>query len=151
MITLSQLKNTTRPRKKIQRVGRGPSSKRGKTCCRGVKGAGSRSGWKKREGYEGGQMRLFMKLPTKGFTRGRFIVPSLSINLGWIEKHFAEGETVSLKTLLEKGIAPGYVKSLKILAFGELKKKVKIEANSFSKEALAKLGKDKISYKVIND
>ncbi len=72
MITLGSLKNPTRKRRSVKRVGRGPGSGKGKTCGRGEKGAGARSGYKRRYGYEGGQFRTFMKLPIRGFSNAMF-------------------------------------------------------------------------------
>lgn len=150
MTSLHQLKNHSRPKKKIQRVGRGPGSKRGKTSCRGHKGDKSRSGYKRREGKEGGQLPLFRKLPTRGFTRGRFLKEHLAINLGMIEALYNEGETVNFTSLFQKGLAsrqlPG---GIKILGGGELTKKVKIEAHAFSKSALEKLEKGPSTFKKI--
>ena len=151
MISLSDLRNTHRPRKKVQRVGRGIGSKRGKTCCRGVKGDGSRRGYKRRFGYEGGQLPLYRKLPVRGFTNGRFTSDVYSINLSLIEKLYKSGEVVNLASLREKGYAPRAPgEGLKILANGELTKKVTIEAHAFSKEALVKLESAKISFKQIS-
>jgi large subunit ribosomal protein L15 len=152
MIQLNGLQNTTRPRKKIQRVGRGPGSGRGKTSCRGHKGDGSRSGYRRRFGYEGGQVPLYKKLPCRGFTRGRFTkTVLLSINLGDIDKLYSDGEIVNFATLREKGvISKSEFGGVKILSKGELSKKVKLEAHSFSKEAASKLEKSKISFKVLN-
>jgi large subunit ribosomal protein L15 len=150
MINLSSLTNTHRPKKKVQRVGRGLGSKRGKTCCRGVKGDSARRGYKSRFGYEGGQLPLFRKLPVKGFPNGRFKNEVYTVNLSLIEQHYKDGETVNLETLRQKGFGPREVGGgLKILSNGELKKKVVIEANAFSKGAVEKLEKGKISYKVI--
>jgi len=136
--------------KRCKRLGRGIGSKRGKTCCRGQKGAGSRSGYKRRYGNQGGQLPLYRKLPTRGFTRGRFIKEHIAINLTFIETHFADGEEVSLKTLQEKkrvkNRLPG---GLKILANGELKKKVTIRATAISKEAVKKLEKENIPFEII--
>jgi len=151
MIDLSQLKDTSRPRKKVQRVGRGIGSKRGATSGRGGKGDSARQGYRKRFGYEGGQVPLYRKLPIRGFTRGRFVKPSMAIGLATIEAHFKDGEIVNLATLREKGLIdrrlPG---GIKILANGELKKKVTIEAHAFSEAALKKLEEKKISHKVIS-
>jgi large subunit ribosomal protein L15 len=150
MITLSSLANTHRPKKKIQRVGRGVGSKRGKTCCRGVKGDGARRGYKRRFGYEGGQLPLFRKLPVKGFTNGRFKSEVHTINLSLINMLYKDGETVSLETLRQKGYGPREAGGgLKILSDGDLDKKVIIEARAFSKGAIEKLEKGKISYKVV--
>ena len=150
MILLSALTNTHRPKKKIQRVGRGVGSRRGKTCCRGSKGDSSRRGYKRRFGYEGGQLPLYRKLPIRGFANGRFTSDVYAINLSLIEQLYNDGETVNLKTLREKGYAPRAPGGgLKVLSGGEVTKKVIVEAHAFSKEALAKLEKAKISVKKI--
>lgn len=146
MITLSNLKNTTRPKKKIQRVGRGQGSGRGKTSCRGEKGDGSRSGYKRRYGKEGGQLPLFRKLPCRGFSNVQFANDTYAINLGMLEQLYNDGETVNLETLRQKGVlSENRVVALKILAEGELTKKVKIEAHRYSESAKAKLEKAHIA------
>lgn len=150
MITLSQLANTHRPKQKVQRVGRGVGSKRGKTCCRGNKGDKARQGFKNSFGQEGGQIPLYKKLPTRGFTNGRFTSCVFAINLQMIEKLYQDGEVVSLVTLQEKGVAPRRISGgLKILSNGELTKKVTIEARSFSQATEEKLKKQGISYQKI--
>ncbi len=144
---LNNLKNTF-VRKKTKRRGRGPASGQGKTSGRGEKGANSRSGYTRRYGYEGGQMRLFMKLPHRGFSRGRFIEDSFSINLDQIDQYFSDGEVVNFQSLFEKGLAKRKeLKFVKVLSRGDLSKKVTIEAHGFSKEAIKKLEKNKIAYK----
>ncbi|MBS0630066.1 MAG: 50S ribosomal protein L15 [Verrucomicrobia bacterium] len=147
MISLANLTNTHRPKKKIQRVGRGVGSGRGKTCTRGHKGDKSRSGYKRHEGREGGQLPLHRKLPTRGFTRGLFHKESLAINLSLIERLYENGEIVNFETLRQKGIAPRELPGgIKILGSGELKKKVSIEANQYSEAAQAKLEKSGIKF-----
>ena len=91
MTDLSTLKDTSRPRKKVQRVGRGIGSKRGATSGRGGKGDSARQGYRKRFGYEGGQVPLYRKLPIRGFTRGRFVKASQAIGLSLIEAHYEDG------------------------------------------------------------
>jgi large subunit ribosomal protein L15 len=151
MMSLSTLANTHRPRKKVQRVGRGLGSKRGKTCCRGVKGDKARRGYKSRDGHEGGQLPLYRKLPTKGFVNGRFKSEVYAINLGILNQLFKDGDTINFKTLRERGYAPREAGGgLKILAQGKLEKKVTVvEAHAFSKGALEKLEKAKIPIKVL--
>jgi large subunit ribosomal protein L15 len=153
MINLSNLQNTHRPRKKVQRVGRGIGSKRGKTACRGGKGYSARSGSKVRLGYEGGQLPLYRKLPRRGFGNGMFRKNTHAINLSLIELLFNDGEVVNLFTLREKGhgYAPkDIVGGLKILSNGSITKKVIIQANEFSKGAIAKLDEANISYEIIS-
>lgn len=149
MFNLSNLKNTTRPTKTVRRVGRGTGSKRGKTSGRGGKGDSARQGYRKRFGYEGGQVPLYRKLPIRGFTRGTFVKPSVAVSLKTLEENYQDGETVNLLTLREKGLIPRKLPGgVKILANGELTKKVHIEANSYSEAAIAKLQEKKISHTV---
>jgi large subunit ribosomal protein L15 len=150
MMNLSQLSNSHRPYQKPKRVGRGVGSKKGKTCGKGNKGDKSRQGHKFRFGYEGGQLPLYKKLPTRGFTNGRFTSVNFAINLGMIDKLYNDGEVVSLKTLQEKGFAPRRVPGgLKILSNGELTKKVTIEAVGFSEGAQQKLKALGLSFKEV--
>jgi large subunit ribosomal protein L15 len=151
MLTLSSLKNTHRPTKNVQRVGRGNGSKRGKTCCRGHKGDKSRSGYKRRYGHEGGQLPLYKKIPTRGFSNARFKSKIFTLNLSDIEDNFKDGETVSIETLIAKRIATqAYTGGLKVLSMGELTKKVEIEAVAISAPAQEKLNKNKISFKLLS-
>jgi large subunit ribosomal protein L15 len=150
MNILSNLKNSSRVRKLVQRVGRGVGSKRGKTSTRGHKGQGSRRGSRMRYSYEGGQMRLFRKLPHRGFTRGKFIQQQIIVNFNMIDKFFNDGDTVNPESLLQKGLISSYRPGgLKILAKGDLNKKVRIEADAFSQAAVSKLEAKKIAYKIL--
>lgn len=147
MHSLSQLKNTSRPPKKSRRIGRGIGSKRGATSGRGGKGDSHRQGYSKRYGYEGGQVPLYRKLPIRGFTRGKFVKPTAAISLSTIEAYFKNGETVTQETLREKGLIPRRTPGgIKILANGELTKKVKIEAHHYSEAAEQKLKDKGISF-----
>ena len=150
MTDLSKLQNTTRPAKNSRRVGRGPGCKRGKTCGRGSKGDKSRRGYDHRYGYEGGQVPLYRKLPVRGFTRGRFEKPSREITLARINEHFSDNETVNLQTLREKGLIPRSLPGgFKIIATGNLEKKVKIEARFISEGAKKILEANSIEFKLI--
>lgn len=149
MISLATLRNTSRPKKRTKRVGRGPGCGLGKTCGRGEKGAGARSGYKRRFGYEGGQFRTFMKLPQRGFSNARFRRPYDTINLGQIDAMFSDGDVVELDSLVYHGFLSGKTYGLKILGDGELTKKVRIEAHAYSKSAWEKLRSAKISCVVL--
>ncbi len=150
MISLESLSNTHRPRKKVQRVGRGFGSHRGKTCKRGGKGDKARSGYKRRYGNEGGQLPLYRKLPCRGFTNERFKNKTYAINFNLINKIFEDGELVNFETLRQKGYAPrDSIVGLKILAGGELLKKVRIEATAFSATAKAYFEENKIQYTLV--
>ena len=147
---LSNLKDTTRISKVGKRVGRGIGSGKGKTCGRGHKGSGSRSGYTRRMGYEGGGMRLFKKLPTRGFTRGRFSSKVIcALNFCDIERLFNDNETVNISTLIEKNHIKDDVKFLKILSKGDISKKIVIEAHFYSEASIRKLDEKKVKYKVI--
>lgn len=151
MVTLASLQDTCRYRKKVQRKGRGPGSGRGKTCGRGEKGAGSRSGWKSRLGYEGGQFRLYCKVPIRGFNQNQFRKPYDTVNLEQLDFMFNDGDVVDLQALYDKGFLNGVTYGLKILGKGELKKKVTIHADAISESAREKLTHAKIAFTVAND
>ena len=136
---LNELKNTSRPYKRRKLLGRGVGSKRGKTSCRGHKGAGSRSGWKSRARYEGGQLSLFRKLPIRGFNNIQFNKKYDVINLYQISEWYNDGDVVNLLTLREKNIFKGISYGLKILGYGDITKKLTVEACCFSATAKEKL------------
>ena len=142
MSILSTLKNISLVKRNIKRLGRGVGSKKGKTCARGHKGYGSRSGYKRRYGDEGGQFPLYRKVPCRGFTRGRFKKAHYAINLSMIEKIFNDGEVVSYETLRKKRLCPQALPGgIKVLGDGELNKKVTIEVHAISKTAEEKITK----------
>lgn len=123
-----QIKN-----KKRKRVGRGISSGRGKTAGRGTKGQKSRTGFRNKRGFEGGQNPLVLRLPKKrGFKNFRK-ESYLAVNLADLN-NFKDGETVNEIKLKEGGII-SRIGPVKILGRGELKKKLTVEASSFSKKA----------------
>lgn len=124
-----------RPRK---RVGRGPGSGNGKTAGRGHKGQKSRSGYSRRYGFEGGQMPLVRRIPKRGFFNV-FRVDYQVVNLRDLERVFADGDEVNATTLVEKGLIRRGPKPVKILATGDLSKKLSIVADKFSGSARSKI------------
>jgi len=129
--------------KKI-RVGRGIGSGKGKTSGRGHKGQKSRSGVAIKS-FEGGQMPLYRRLPKRGFNSIRKNILG-KINLGkvqyFIEKNsISNTDKINLDLLKKLNIVNKNSKKLKILGSGEIKNKVIIEANFFSKSAKDKLEK----------
>lgn len=117
------------------RVGRGQGSGKGGTSTRGHKGAKSRSGYKRKIGFEGGQMPLQRRLPKWGF-KSLNRVEYKAINLDAIQT-LAEGnnlDKVTLADLRAAGLA-GRNQPVKILAGGEISKAVTVEANAFSQAA----------------
>jgi len=128
------------PYKTRTRVGRGIGSGKGKTCGRGHKGWGARSGSSRRPGYEGGQMPIYRRVPKRGFTNARFRTDYTIINVGALEA-FAEGETVDLQAVLHRGLVSMNTEYLKVLGNGELARKLTVRAHKFSKSAEEKIKK----------
>ena len=136
--TISQIKV------KKMRVGRGIGSGKGKTSGRGHKGQKSRSGVAIKS-FEGGQMPLYRRLPKRGFNSIKKIKVG-KINLGKIQlfieqKKINKSEKISLDLLKKLKIINKNSIKLKILGFGEVKEKINIEADLFSKSAKIKLEK----------
>ncbi len=118
-----------------RRIGRGPGSGLGGTSTRGHKGAKARSGYKKKIGFEGGQMPLQRRVPKFGFKNINH-KEYLAVNLSTLQKLVdKKGWTeIGIAQLVEAGLTNGNEK-VKILANGELKSKVTVKANAFSKTA----------------
>jgi large subunit ribosomal protein L15 len=118
------------------RRGRGHGSGNGKTAGKGHKGQKARSG-QPRIGFEGGQMPLYRRLPKRGFKNvGRAEIET--INLSSLEA-FDDGADVTVEALLEKGIIRDAKDGVKVLANGELTKKVNVAVNAYSASAKAKI------------
>ena len=132
--TLKPAKGSTHSRR---RLGRGPGSGLGGTPTRGPKGAMARCGYKKKIGFEGGQMPMQRRLPKYGFNN-IFRVEYKGINLSVLQElaETKNWEKITPKELHEAG----YISKkqlVKILGKGELKAKLEVEANAFSKSAQA--------------
>lgn len=147
MQTLDSLKDTCRSRKVPKRLGRGPGSKLGKTCGRGQKGMGARAGVKWRHGYEGGQFRLFMKLPIRGFNNANYKKQFTTVNLYQIEEIYNDGDVVNAETLKAFGFITDATLPVKLLGNGVLTKKVVIDVHSASNGAKEKLSQANIELK----
>jgi len=118
-----------------RRIGRGAGSGLGGTSTRGHKGAKSRSGYKRKIGFEGGQMPLQRRVPKAGFKNINH-KEYFAVNLSTLQK-IAEEKNLT-KIGIEELKAAGFYKNgmqVKILGNGELKVKIDVEANSFSKTA----------------
>jgi large subunit ribosomal protein L15 len=120
-----------------KRVGRGEGNGHGKTCCRGHKGAGARSGYSLRPGFEGGQMPLFRKLPQRGFNRSRFQTPCAVINLYDLDK--ISGDVVDLSTLKKAGLIRSNSTLAKLLGNGSVDRPYKVKLAACSKSAREKI------------
>jgi large subunit ribosomal protein L15 len=121
-----------------KRVGRGPGSGNGKTAGRGYKGAQSRSGWKYKRGFEGGQMPLHRRVPKRGFTN-IFRTEYDVVNLDQLEKLFDKGATVTVESLRDAGIVSSRTALVKVLGRGEVTKALTVQAHKFSGKAAEKL------------
>ena len=124
--------------KRRRRVGRGTGSRRGKTCGRGHKGAGSRAGLKAVSLSEGGQMPLFRRLPKRGFNNQKFAVRCEIVNVCQLER-FEDGATVGMEQLSDAGLIDSMKSKVKILGKGDLTKKLEVAAHKFSKSAEQKI------------
>lgn len=125
-----------------KRVGRGIGSGLGKTSGKGHKGQNARSGGGVRQGFEGGQLPLFRRLPKRGFTNAMFKKEYAVINLSDLNK-FEDGATVSPELLKEMGLVKKQLDGIKVLGNGKLEKKLVVKAHKFSnvaKEQIEKLG-----------
>lgn len=118
-----------------RRIGRGPGSGLGGTSTRGHKGAKARSGYKRKIGFEGGQMPLQRRVPKFGFKNINHR-EYLAVNLQTLQQLAEEKSLtkIGLAELVEAGITNGK-KLVKILGKGELTAKIDVEANAFSKTA----------------
>ncbi|MBM7716950.1 50S ribosomal protein L15 [Siminovitchia sp. FSL H7-0308] len=138
---LHELKPAEGARKERNRVGRGIGSGNGKTAGRGHKGQNARSGGGVRPGFEGGQTPLFQRLPKRGFTninRKEYAIVNLDVL-----NRFEEGTEVTPELLIETGVVRNEKSGVKILAKGNIEKKLTVKANKFSsaaKEAIEAAG-----------
>ena len=130
---LNELKPVAGATKNRKRVGRGPGSGTGKTSGRGSKGQLARSGGKTRPGFEGGQLPFFQRLPKRGFknyTRKEYAI----VNLSDLDM-FNDGDVVTPELLVANNVLKKLKSGVKVLANGELTKKLTVKANVFSKAA----------------
>ena len=136
---LNELRDNEGATKRKKRVGRGPGSGMGKTAGRGIKGQKSRSGVAI-NGYEGGQMPLYQRLPKRGFNkpnRKKFAV----VNLGMIQKFIDAkkidaGQTITEDTLVESGLVRRKLDGVRVLAKGEVTAKLTLDVTGASKSAV---------------
>lgn len=123
--------------KKRKRVGRGCSSGHGFTSGRGSKGQNARAGGGVKASFEGGQMPLYRRIPKRGFNnifkKDYSIVNIEKLNM------FNDGDIVSSKELISKGVIKKVGDGIKILAKGSLTKKLIIKANKFSQKAVKEI------------
>ena len=135
---INELKSTLISRKKSKRLGRGSGSGHGKTSGRGVKGQKSRSGVSI-NGFEGGQMPLYRRLPKRGF-KNPFKIKTQQINFtilnNIIKKYNLNRELIKESELFEKKILKKSKGKLKLLNVGDIDKPINIEISFASKKAV---------------
>jgi large subunit ribosomal protein L15 len=136
---LHELRDNEGAVRKKKRVARGPGSGKGKTAGRGIKGQKSRSGVAI-NGYEGGQMPLYQRLPKRGFNKPnqkKFAV----VNLGLIEKFIEAGKLdakaeINEDALVASGLVRRKLDGIRVLAKGDIKSKVTLNVTGASKSAV---------------
>jgi large subunit ribosomal protein L15 len=134
-------------RKDRKRIGRGLGSGKGRYSGRGIKGQKSRSGSAKmRAGFEGGQMPLYMRVgKQRGSTSkdampiGPFRTYSVPVNVRDLARVFADGDTVNIESMVEKGLIKNTRADVKVLGNGELTIKLAVTAHAFSASAREKI------------
>ena len=137
---LSTVHQGVHKHKKKKRVGRGPGSGHGKTASRGAKGQYASAGAKKPiSSFEGGQMQLFRRIPKRGFSHASWDKFFHIVNIGDLDAHFNDGDTVDAAQLKQVGLAKGPADGVRILGTGELTKKLVVKAHHFSKSAAEKI------------
>ena len=132
---LSPAPGSNRP---VKRIGRGPASGQGKTAGKGHKGQKARAGRGMNPGFEGCQMPLQRRLPKRGFNN-IFAKEIAIVNVAALDAAFDNGAVVDAAALIEKGLVKKELDGIKILAHGELTKKLTVKAHAFSAEAKAKI------------
>lgn len=137
-MSLSNLKPPKGAKHRKTRVGRGHGSGSGKTAGRGHKGAKSRSGFKFKRGFEGGQMPLHRRVPKRGF-HNPFRVEYDVVNLDALGERFDAGAVVTPESLREAGLLRTSGRPVKILARGDLTKALTVRAHKFSGKAAEKI------------
>jgi len=137
-MSLSNLHPPHGAKRPQKRVGRGPGSGHGKTASRGHKGAKSRSGFRRKRGFEGGQMPLHRRLPKRGF-RNPFRVEYAVVNLDMLVEVFDAGSDVTPELLRQRGLVRDARAPIKVLARGEVSKQLSVHAHKFSAAAAKKI------------
>jgi large subunit ribosomal protein L15 len=137
-MSLNNLRPPRGARRDRKRVGRGPGSGHGKTASRGSKGAKSRSGFRFKRGFEGGQMPLHRRVPKRGF-HNPFRVEYAVVNLDTLAEVFDAGSSVTPELLRERGLVRHASAPVKVLGRGEIAKQLTVHAHKFSGSAAEKI------------
>jgi large subunit ribosomal protein L15 len=137
-MSLNNLRPPKGAKQPKKRVGRGPGPGHGKTASRGSKGAKSRSGFRFKRGFEGGQMPLHRRVPKRGFTNP-FRVEYAVVNLDQLSEVFESGSSVTPELLRERGLVRDATAPVKVLGRGDISKPLTVKAQKFSESASQKI------------
>jgi large subunit ribosomal protein L15 len=135
---LSNLKPAEGSKHSKKRVGRGQGTGQGVQAGRGHKGAKSRSGFKFKRGFEGGQMPLHRRIPKRGF-HNPFRTEYAVVNLDALAERFDADTVITPELLRERGLIHGTRQPIKVLARGDIAKKLTVRAHKFSGKAAEKI------------
>jgi large subunit ribosomal protein L15 len=138
---LDEILSAAGKHKKRTRVGRGAGSGSGKTAGRGAKGYHSRAGSGRDLGFEGGQNPMLKRIPKRGFNNANFRTEYEIVNLGDLDARFEDGARVDAAALADARLISDAKANVKVLAGGELTKKLTVVAGKFSKSAAEKIEK----------
>ncbi|MBO6231724.1 MAG: 50S ribosomal protein L15 [Ruminiclostridium sp.] len=126
--------------KEVKRIGRGHGSGQGKTAGKGHKGQWARSGGGVKPGFEGGQTKLAMRIPKRGFNN-IFATEYATVNVSDLEARFESGAQIDADALVESGLVKKVYDGIKILGNGELTKSFTVKASKFTAAAAEKIEK----------
>ncbi|MCL2087268.1 MAG: 50S ribosomal protein L15 [Oscillospiraceae bacterium] len=124
--------------KESKRIGRGHGSGQGKTAGKGHKGQWARSGGGVKPGFEGGQTKMAMRIPKRGFNN-IFSTEYAIVNLSDLEERFESGAVVDEAAVLDSGLIKKTLSGIKILAKGDITKPLTVKAAKFSNAAKTKI------------
>lgn len=124
--------------KDVKRIGRGHGSGQGKTAGKGHKGQWARSGGGVKPGFEGGQTKLAMRIPKRGFNN-IFASEFATVNVSDLEARFENGAVIDDAVLIESGLLKKTLDGVKVLGNGEITKKFTVKAAKFSASAKEKI------------
>ena len=124
--------------KEVKRIGRGHGSGQGKTAGKGHKGQWARSGGGVKPGFEGGQTKLAMRIPKRGFNN-IFATEFATVNVADLEARFENGAVIDEAALIESGLLKNTLDGVKVLGNGEVTKSFTVKAAKFSASAAEKI------------
>jgi large subunit ribosomal protein L15 len=138
---LNEILRSAGKHKRRKRVGRGDGSGRGKTCGRGHRGQGARSGYRRNYGFEGGQNPMLFRIPKRGFSNADFRTVYQIVNVASLEERFEPGSRVDPRSLADARLIENAAKPVKVLGRGELTKNLTVAVQKLSKSAAEKIAR----------